>query len=356
MSRPWLKSSHVQNKKLSFSRGPLVCALLSFTASIRAETPTAQEKIFISQPSKPTCKVVSKGPQVKLESVNKSLHETLSKFVTAVKENQADALKPLFHRKTKVKKDIGERLLAPLRGRYRRPWDLTVFRVYALASPKGEKATIPCEEDDIALINIFGYELQFGAWVQLMGQNDLARLYVALAPTKGAYKIVGLHNQQWTFEAQDYQRWLQKGLEARSKNLSVLSHMRLDIAQKLLFGGNFITFNIKDKIIAERDRVLPKDAWTKMAADEFKDGELVYTGTIMPQEGLGILVRYRVPQYLSKDQIMANCMKTGKKALQLGWLAKGRGGIRCEYLLPREDVSKEGIMGSQYLTYTDLGS
>lgn len=300
-----------------------------------------------------SCRVVSKGPKVHLNSIDPKLETLITSFIEAIKNHKPDKFKSLFHKKTKVKADIGDRILSILKNSYKKPWDVTVFRVFALNNMDGDKSAIHCKSDQVSITPIFGYKFQVGAWIQIMAQNELARLYLATAPTNNQWKAVGLHIQQWTFEGMDHEGWINTGLELAKTN-KVRSHMSFDVAQKLLFGGDFLTFDVKHKILEEIDLQLSKTSWLELANQKLGDGNIVYIGTLLAPEGLGILLRYRVDKQLTMTEVQKKCRSSGNKLLKLKWLARNKGGIRCEYILPREDPDKEGILGSQYFTYKDL--
>ena len=310
--------------------------------------------LFEGQLDKKSCLTVGQGPKALEKLKAPGLKFLLRSFIHALKENEPSSFKAFFHKKTKVKNSIGENILTPLNFRYKRPFDVSPFRIYALNTVDGNKDKLPCKEDGIQVTPIYGYHLQFGAWLQVMGQNDLARIYLAIASSKGQWKVVGLHVQQWTFAGHDFEHWTQKGL--LEKTHRVRSHMYFDVAQKLLFGGDFISFNIKPKLLEEVDLVLSKDDWIALAKEKLSEKNLVYLGTTLGRDGLGIVVRVKVAGLLSKDDFEKRCKALGRSMTSLKWLLPKGGGLQCQFLLAREDFDKEGIMGGQYFTFAELNS
>ena len=66
---------------------------------------------------------------------------------------------------------------------------------------------------------------------------------------KNEFKITGLHIQQWTHEGKDYSFWIEKSFEDKDE---INKWIDLDIAEKLLVGGDFLEYPIKNDIITKK--------------------------------------------------------------------------------------------------------
>ena len=186
-----------------------------------------------------------------------------------------------------------------------------------------------------------------------MGQNNLAKIYFHLVPAKDTWVIGGLHIQQATFLGDDYEKWAQKAISLEEKN-RLQAYLHYDITRKLLVGGDFIQFDVLPKVLARQEAIFTKDQFLAQGRQLVKGMDIVHVGTIMPDEGLGIVVRARVKKLLSMPDVQQKCKVLGRIFIKAKWIGSKTGGIKCDFILPQEPAHREGALGSQYLTYADL--
>lgn len=326
---------------------------MAFVPAAFADEAGLQKKLFAGV-QQPACQIVSRGPGVKLQDVDKSLNDFVQSVFTKLQEGSGSGFKPFFHPQLRVKSDIGERIMAIFAKTYRKPWQFSVYRVYALFSPKADKIDIACPDDQVTISGRYGYKVQFGVWLQIMGQNELGRIFLSVSPREDKWYITGWHFQQWSQSGKDYEAWTKAGTDAFNAKKPILAHMSFDVAQKLLFGGEFIDFDVKKQIIAARDQAITKEGWLEKAQSLLKSKDEIYIGTVLAEDGVGILLRERVPTGYATNELQKRCLSKGKALIKEGWLAPGSGGLRCEFVLPGEDPDREGTLGSLFYTRSDL--
>lgn len=336
-----------------FTKLVLLCIFSHASFAAAVDETALQNKLF-KDVQQPACKIVSRGPGVKLQDVDKSLNDFVQTLYQKLQEGSGKDFKPFFHPQLRVKSDIGERIMAIFGKTYRKPWQFSVYRVYAMFSPKADKVEVACPEDQIVLSGRYGYKIQFGVWLQIMGQNELGRVFLAISPREDKWFITGWHFQQWSQSGKDFEAWTKAGTDAFNAKKPVLAHMYFDVAQKLLFGGEFVDFDVKKQVLAARDQAMTKDAWLEKVQALLKSKSEIYVGTLLAEDGVGILLREQVSTAYATNELQKRCLAKGKALLKEGWLAAGSGGLRCEFVFPGEDPEREGKLGSLYFTRKDL--
>ena len=164
--------------------------------------------------AKASCDVISKGI-FKNSKLTPEL-SFLNEFVEKLQNDDTKNLKPYFHSKLYVKKSIGLRIKKILDGKLIAPLNYNIFRVWKIQGD--DKTPINCNKlDDFNIIPRYGYQNQYASMVSVLAKNDLARMFISFAKSKGKYKITGLHIQQWTHEGEDYKYWVNKSFQ--DKNL-----------------------------------------------------------------------------------------------------------------------------------------
>ncbi len=327
--------------------------LLGFSISAQAMTiEQIRAQYFSGAPRAKACAIYSKNSNADLAQLDAGLQKLVTEFKEGLVQRKAEKFRDLFHPRIKSTRTMGERIIAALNETYQEPWDVSFARIWLLNNEGSDKAPLRCAEDHLDLTPVFGFDLQMGIWLQVTGQNELARLYLAVVPSSAGWRIAGLHIQQWTFRGKDHEAWIQEGMASGAQ--PILKHIYLDIAQKLLFGGEFISYELTSKILEERDLALTKEAWREKASASLPGRDVIYLGTALASDGPGILVRLRVPKALSMDDIRDQCLKVGTTFVKAGWLSAKSGGLKCEFVLPNENSDREGILGSQFIERKEI--
>ena len=92
------------------------------------------------------------------------------------------------------------------------------------------------------------------------------------------FKITGLHIQQWTHSGHDYSYWIDKSF---TENLNINKWIDLDVAKKLLVGGDFLEYPIKTEINAKLATLPPQKALLKKLNQDAKSNNIVYFGSLL---------------------------------------------------------------------------
>lgn len=327
---------------------------IGLTQPVHAETTEELTKLlFQSAPTTPQCLTLSRGPKITLTQSVPGFEAFLKPLYEQLTTGKTSGFERFFHPNLRVGSKIGEKVQAILKQTYDEPLQFSVARIWAFYAPQGDKMAIACPDDEVQVTVRYGYPVQFGVWLQVMGQNELGRIFMAISPRQDQFYITGWHFQQWTQQGQDASAWIATAQDALAKGDTVKGHMAFDIAQKLLWGGEFIDYPVKEKILAERDRSVSKDQWVQLARKSLGEQSIIYIGTIMARDGAGILLREQLAKDLSTPDIQKRCLLQARKLKASGWLSFN-GGLRCEYVLPGESTEKEGRLGGIYLNRNDI--
>jgi hypothetical protein len=318
-----------------------------------------QLKMFPGSSKTPSCKVLSRGPKARLEEIDPALNDFTERLLKTLKDKDEDELGRYFHPRVRKQKDrisIGTKLFATLRGRYEEPWDFSIFRVFALSLPEADKPVIPCTEDSVNITALYGYPLEFGVWIQMMSPNELSRIFMIVVPhvKEGKWYVGGLHIQQWSFQGKDYESWAKEGIAAIEAKDDITAFARFDVAQKMLFGGDFLEFPIKNEILGSRNQSILKEDVLKKAVAITGNPNIVYIGTALNPSGLAFLVREKIVKDLSTNEMREACKRSGKAMLDAGWLKHEINGINCDFIYPNNNPKQQGEIGGFYYSKREL--
>jgi len=312
-----------------------------------------RRKIFKDHPEKAACADLPVDPHGGLNHLDAGLESFLKQTLAAVRAKDDKALQPLFHKRLKVSLAAIQATFARLDSTYGAPLDVSVYKAWALNTVDGNPAGLACG-DRLVVSPMYGYPLQFGVWLQVMGRHELGRIYLSLVPADGRWNLGAFHVQQWTHAGKDYAGWIDAAAQDEHKGDKVAAYAKYDLAQKLLDGGPVIVNAVQDDVIKMRDNVMKTAAWHQTMHALVKGMDVAYSSTLLVPGGVGVLLRIKVPGELSLEHIKNDCHKIAADLLKQPWGSEMQG-VRCSYVLPREDPKKEGILGGIYLAFADLG-
>lgn len=321
--------------------------------------PQAEAETFTPPPetAKPVdfCELLSRGPGVALQDTEVTLHTFLEKFIADLQQKKFAHLNQFFHPRAKVRSDIGEKIESIINSRYDAPLQYSIFRVWRIKSPSASKQILDsCPESDGAkIITSFGYNEQFAVWIQIMGQNELGRLIVSIAPDKGWISIVGFRIQQWTQSGDDWRTWAMKGQAAEAKKNVRESYIAYDISQKLLEGKDLVLYPAQVDIIKKRDSFFTQPQLVETINKDLGITTTAYVGTLLAKEGSGLFLREYIAKELPTSKLNAMCLERGQKLEKAGWLNPTQG-LRCNFLFKGMDPTKDSGLGGFYKTAEDL--
>jgi len=309
-----------------------------------------RHQLFSDALETPACRLVKTDPRGTMTSPKprpEALQATLSAIIAAVQAKNDKALQPLFHNRLNVSLAALAETFGKLDFTYGSPYDVSVFRLWALNTVDGATAPLSCPGDQVKVYPQYGYPLQFGLWLQVMGQKEIGRIYVSLVPVNDSWVIGAFRTQQWTHAGKDYAEWADLAGKAAHATFKESAFIKYDLAAKLTDGGTFVELAVHDDLLKARDAVMTPDQWVQKIKSAIKGYDTVYASTILVVGGDGILLRLLSAKELSLEDMTAQCKAIAKNLVNLAWTAKVTG-IRCSFLLPAEDPKKDGAMGSIY--------
>lgn len=312
-----------------------------------------KKQLFPDPKSLPGCLALDKNTQKLTDEALPSFTAFLRSIMDDLKQGRSAALQHKFHERIR-KKGMGERILNAMQYKYKKPWDVSVYKTWALATAEGDRALIDCATEGIALTTRHSYPLQFGVWIEVMGQNELGRVYVSIVPSKNDWYIGGWMNQQWTQSGKDYVAWYERGQKFEKSGQKREAFMAFDMAYKLLQGDEFMEFPDKAKIAAQRDQVGSTKTWPEELNKLQRKTSIVYASTMFAEDGVGLLVREQIDETLSTADLRKRCFAQGKQLITAGWLTPNTAGLYCSFVTKAEPIDKEGVLGGMYFTQKQI--
>ena len=260
------------------------------------------------------------------------------------------SLAPYFHPKLRVKNSVGLRIKKVLNSKLIAPLNYSIYRVWEIND--ASKTPIKCEQnDEFNIIPRYGYKKQYASMISVLAENDLARIYISYAKQDKKFRITGLHIQQWTHEGKDYSFWVKKSFEDKYE---INRWIDLDIAEKLLVGGEFLEYPIKNDIITKKSLLISKDKIIENLNKETKRNDIVYFGSLLTKRSTGIFIRVTIDKQMPGYKLKDICSSIGHDLLKKSWFSQLEGGIRCNYIFKGMDPNEDSKIGGYYLTKNDL--
>ena len=224
------------------------------------------------------CNILSRGV-FKNSKISPEI-EFINSFMTKLQNKEYRSLETFFHPKLRVKKSIGLRIKTVLNSKLISPLNFSIYRVWEFLN--AEKQPLKCDQKDtFNVIPRYGYKKQYGAMISVLAENDLARIYMSYARKENEFKITGLHIQQWTHSGHDYSYWIDKSF---TENLNINKWIDLDVAKKLLVGGDFLEYPIKMRNQCETSDTSPsKGSIKEIKSGCKKSNNIVYFGSLLRQ-------------------------------------------------------------------------
>ncbi|NRA62913.1 MAG: hypothetical protein HRU19_00435 [Pseudobacteriovorax sp.] len=304
----------------------------------------------------PSCELLSRGPNIIESHLPPRLFTFLNEFKKDLKAKRWYSFRSYFHERSQARKDIGNQIDAILRNRYEKPWDITLFRLWKLQDEQARKMVFECPLSPVAgIVSRFGYKDQYFAIFQVMGQNELGRLLVSVAPNKNSeLKIIGFHIQQWTHLGFDWQYWTQLGNQYLASNQNYRAYMAYDTAELLLMSGDFISHQLKQDIIREKQKIYSEEEFLRKVIDDSKRTDIVYASRLLHKKGTGLFVRVALEKELNSEDLINRCKDIGRQLKQSQLIYSKTGGVKCNFIPKGTDPKKDSIIGGYYISAEDL--
>jgi hypothetical protein len=308
---------------------------------------TSYQRALFGEAKTPQCSIVSRGlgssRLLEFPEVNQLIDEISKSF----NNRNGTEFKTLFHPRLKVTSTKATQMLDAIANSYgtRGQVDANLYRAYALFNIDGSPQNIECPDDKLSIGTHYGFPLQFGAWFQITGKKELARLYVSIVPTETAWRIAAWHLQQWTHIGKDAEAWVAEALSQSTKDNKPAAYAKLDLAYKLLDGGKFIYLQLRKDIEATRDAMLPAESnWLKTVQSTAPKASIVYAGTFLAREGVGILTRVTTDTEINLKEKEKICGDLANEVFKVKWTS-ALAGLHCDFTTPNSPPERRGVIG-----------
>lgn len=365
-----IRKTNAQGFCFGFGLGFLGLALLLSTPAALAEAPatetapaapaaptvtvTDEMALLMKEQAKGSCGRISRG------TLNEPLFAKLPLLTEAIRgiegrlkshkfEGFAGQFHPNFKSKRRMIADIGPKLSSF----YGRGYGSHLYRVFAIHPSTDRGEIVDCRaEQPLALTSFYGYPVAVGLRLGVNGAMELGYVYALLVPSPrdNRWYIAGWHHQQWSYLGQNYEFWAGKAKQAAAEGDNLLVHAHLDIAQKLLTGGKLMHFKEQDELINLRRQAFgTEDGWVSQIRTIVGDNRIIYAGTLLAEGAPGMFLRYQLAEELPTPKLQRLCAEAFTKLLPQRLVHNSGGGIRCGFVLPRENPSHDGKLGSVFL-------
>ncbi len=308
-----------------------------------------RSKIFSNDPKKASCLPVKADLKGRGSDLPSNLSEKIGEILQALNKGSDRGLQPLFHPRLNTSLGAISTMLAKLDQTYGKPLQFSIARIWAVNTVDGNPKPLLCETEHVELTPMYGYPLQFGLWVQVLGVSELGRIYISLVPTVDGWYIGAWHVMQWTHDGKDYLVWAEEASKEKSPQLA---YAKFDIALKLVEGSRFLEFSDLPRLTNLRDQVLKKEHWEKSIKESIpaQGFQVVRAATLLVPGGAGVLLGLEFPGEVSLVKMKEICQKISSSVGKLKeW--QGFKGIRCNFYLPGEDQKQDGVQGGLFVPF-----
>ena len=309
--------------------------------------------LFDAEATMPKCGLVKTIDKEAVSKLDSDLDKFLKELVAAIKSRDEKSLQPLFHRRTNTTlAAIGEShaRMASVVGL---PLDVSIYKLWALNTVDGTAKGLNCEDEGVTAFPQYGYPLQFGVWLQVMGKAEIGRIYLSIVPADGRWNIGSYHFHQWTHAEKDAGTWVKEAFAARDAGDLTGAYMRFDLAKKLLNAGKFLEIPASVDAEKARESIMTSEKFIETVRMGMTKEETPFIATLLVVDGVGLLYRLRVAEEISTNDIKKRCRDHALKVKRETW-AKGISGLRCSFLMPKEAPEKEGALGGIYIAFDEL--
>lgn len=282
--------------------------------------------------------------------VDPGLNKLLDLLASGLENKDQPSLRKLFHPRLNVGSSAINGVFGKMKASLGKKVEASVHTLWALYTKDKSADDILCSEEEMTISPQYGYELQFGVWISLLGEKELGKVYATIVPSNGHFYIGAFHFQVWTHKSKNHLDWIAEADKDYEKKDFVSAYIKYDLAKKLIFGNTHFKLQIEDKIQNFLESNLNKNAWETELANIVSPEKIIYATSILTREGAGLKLRFLIPKELSAVDIKKHCKEKYTMLMNKTPWFKNLDGLRCGYNLPHEaKLNKDGFLGSIFV-------
>ena len=149
--------------------------------------------------------------------------------------------------KVKEKKILG--IMLSQAAKLGKPLEVSYHSIWSLYDKTGAPGLKKCAENKVKLNSLYGYPLQFVAWLQLLGKKDLGRLHLSIVPEDGRWYLASLHATQWTHLKKDFRSWLQEAESDWNNKKYFSAYIKINLASKLIYPNDYFEYDLYQELL-----------------------------------------------------------------------------------------------------------
>ena len=242
-------------------------------------------KVFPETPKSRTCLALSKkASNVKSENnksktqqftssyayIDDGLNTLIENLVEGINNKDHFALKKLFHPRLAISTGAVKQVMIKIEGNLSADIEASPENLWALYNKEGTATFIDCPNDQIKISPLYGYDLQFGLWISILGPRNIGKVYVDIVPSNGHFYIGAFHFQMWTHNGKDFMGWVKEADTDYKSKKYMAAFIKYDIAKKLIYGKTFYKLSYEEKIDSFMKNNLDQKVWEQNILDSLQ--------------------------------------------------------------------------------------
>ncbi len=300
--------------------------------------PSLESSLFGSSQA-PICKTLA--PQslaAGYPQLGEEFNTLLARFKSGIQNKRPEEWVPLFHARLKFTEAKFKLVFHQIYDKLKGPLEVSTYRVFALRDPQQGSPLIACDSDDVHIHPLVGHGLQFAVWIQLLGKEELGRIFIQIVMDQDQkWKIGSFYYTQWTHDAKNSQDWAQESIQDE-KNAKLISYLKLDLASKLVKATPYFRFDEEQALLVLLNK--KKITWEYELRKLLNGHNAQHLSSTLTSKGVGLSMKAVIPQGVTvspKDE----CKKLWT-ILQNEKRLNGLKGLRCAWYYPDEKIDETG--------------
>jgi len=306
-------------------------------------------QLFKDQINKPACKQVRISTRGQT-GLAPGFDAFIADLIKGVRTKDAMVMQPLFHPRLNTSLFAVKEMLTKIDATLGGPLDVSVYRLWAINTVDGTPKGQLCDSDEATVYPHYGYSLQFGIWLQIMGQREIGRAFATIVPVGDKWYLGSFYAQQWTHADKDPVAWIQQANKDLEKGHKEAAYIEYDLAAKLLEVGKNLSLELTTQVNTARDQIMKQPEFVSFMAKTLNGESVVYAASMLVTDGAGIMVRLKVPGEVALNDMKQRCRKLTDQLAKQSW-SSGLSGLRCAFILPSEKPELDGALGSIYIPF-----